>query len=179
MKQPPSDLERLITRYLDDEATSRERRELDAWTRSDPNAEALLDDYAALDREFGNAIRGAMGRTRIIPVGRSVWSRATGLVGLAAAACLALLVWMQPPPSAVENGRDQSSGSVLPSSWFVPAVPQDRVMRQANRSFERPQRRQRNLDREWILVPGEGPGEYLVIEVNRVRTRAVNIQGDF
>lgn len=179
MNGSSSELERLISRYLDDEATAQERRQLNARMRVDPEAEALVDDYAALDREVGYALRAALGRTRVLPTGRSLWARAGGLVGLAAAACLALMVWMRPGQPVVRTSPDAPAQAGVSASWFAPAVPQDQVVRQVNRSYERPQRRQRQTDREWILVPGELPGEYLVIEVNRVRTRAVAIQGGF
>ncbi len=179
MNPSSSELERLISRYLDDEATPQERRELNVRMRSDPAVEALVDDYASLDRELGNALRGALGRTRVLPVGRSLWARAGSLVGLAAAACLALMVWMRPVQPAGRPADRQPVHAGVPTSWFAPAVPQDQTVQRVNRSFERPQRRQRQTEREWILVPGERPGEYLIIEVKRVRTRAVAIQVGF
>ena len=170
------ELERLISRFLDDESTPDERRRLRALERSDPHVTALVDEYAALDREVGQALRTAMGRTYRLGRARSPWSRAGQFVGLAAAACVAAMLWLTPARNATPGGARQPAQG---ASWFAPAAWQADVQERTNPSYERPQVRLRDTDRDWIIVPGNRPGEFMVIEVNRVRTRAVAIQNDF
>ena len=47
------------------------------------------------------------------------------------------------------------------------------------RSYERPEVGVRNIQREWLVVPGDRPGTYMVIEVDHVRTKAVGVHQDF
>jgi hypothetical protein len=42
-----------------------------------------------------------------------------------------------------------------------------------------PHVRRQNLRRDWILIPAERPGEFMVVEVNRVTTRMRAIHSDF
>jgi hypothetical protein len=157
MNDEVSDLERLISRYLDDEATRAERRRLRAQC-ADPQVEALLDEHETIDREAGRAMRAAMGRTVFLPTVRNKWTPVWQVAGLAAAACIAALMWMYPHRPDVRNHRpdQRQTADVLQSKWFIDGVqPQQMPVRQRN----------------WIIVPGSRPGEYMVIEVDRVRPR--------
>lgn len=177
MNPGSNELERLISRYLDDEATWAERRELRVLLDADPHAAALMDEHEALDRELGRAIRQAMGHGHVLPVGRSVWAQFRQFAALAAAACLAVMIWTSPPRQAAQHGEDRPSQTSL--SWFAPETAPADVVPAVNVSYERPRERRRHTDRDWIIIPGERPGVFLVIEVNRVRTCAIAIQDDF
>lgn len=176
MTQEPTELERLITRYLDDEATRDQRRQLRRLERSDSAVAALVDEYAALDREVGNALRQTMGRT--LPFGRvrSPWLRLVQATAVAAAASLAMLLWLGAP----RMGQGGSTNDVRQAgSWFSRPAQSPDSGELPVQSYERPRVRVRDTHRDWILVPGARPGEFMVIEVNRVRTRAIAIQDDF
>ena len=173
------ELERLISRYLDDEATAHERRELRALMRSDAAVAAEVEQYDELDREVGWALRRALGRSQLLPTVRSTWGRVGQLVALAAAASMAVMVWVS-PPRQVSPGQGDTPARA--ASWFAPATPVSHApdgLQTVNPSHERPRVRLRETDRDWIIIPGERPGEFMVIEVNRVRTRAIVIQREF
>ena len=97
-----AELERLISRFLDDECSADERRVLHRTLRDDPAAAALYEEYTALDREIGHAMRSALGRHTHLPVGRSLrpwpqrraWSRWCGSRGR-----------VRTPPPTVANKR--------------------------------------------------------------------------
>lgn len=174
MNDEVSDLERLISRYLDDEATRTERRRLRAQC-ADPQVEALLDEHETIDREVGRAMRAALGRTVFLPAVRNKWTPVWQVAGLAAAACIAALMWMYPHGPGTRNNsidRVQKAGDGLqgaaPSQWFMD--PAEQPSGQPTQGVQPQQMpvRQRN----WIIVPGSRPGEYMVIEVDRVRPRA-------
>ena len=64
---------------------------------------------------------------------------------------------------------------LAPASLATPPAARDTVV-------ETPPAEQARIqynDREWIIVPGEEPGQFLVIEVNRVRHRSVPVYQDF
>jgi ferric-dicitrate binding protein FerR (iron transport regulator) len=96
MTESDDRLERLISRVLDREASSAERRELNRRTLADPRAAQLYEEYAALDREIGAALRSAMRPARRLFPG-PLWRRIGQAGMLAVAACLALVIWMRPP----------------------------------------------------------------------------------
>lgn len=175
MSKESPDLERLISRYLDDEASAQDRRALQTMERSDPAVRALVDEYADLDRELGRAMRRAMGRTILLPR-RKLWPRLGELAAVAAAACIAVTVWISAPRATTPTGREHTAQAG--SSWFAPAPAEQDVLSQPDRTGDRPRLRVRDTDRDWIIIPGKQPGEFMVIEVNRVRTRAIAIQGD-
>ena len=63
-------LEHLISRALDGECTSDERKLLKSRLRNDPQARALFDELRTLDEALGDALRRATRRTwHIISVG--------------------------------------------------------------------------------------------------------------
>jgi hypothetical protein len=175
MNDPTWELERLISRCLDDECNRDERRELNARISRDPQAAALFEEHAGLDREIKHALRGALhhrpGRHRPLPL----WERMARVGVVAAAACLAVMFWFA-PQRGPGTGEPTQAGV---GSWFAnpPA---------AGDSFvESPERFNRTVDwvgrpeSKWIIVPSDQPGEYLVIEVNRVVTRYGGVQQDF
>ena len=171
------DLERLISRYLDDEATPHERRELERLMRSDPSIEILVDEIFLLDREAGRVLRQVMGRTTPFPAGHSRWSRVGQMVMLATAAALALATWLSPTPQTRQRSNDQYMRAN--NSWFAPYTPRTDGLQAVNPAYEQPQLRLRNTDRHWIIIPSERSGEYLLIEMDRVRTHAIVIQDEF
>lgn len=169
-------LERLISRYLDDECTPGQRRELRAALRSDPAAEALFDEYSTLDREVGHALRHAMGHTLSLHAPRPLWSRVGRVLTVAAAACLAVMVWLAPPK--FPGQRPDATQQARAGSWFAPPAWED-TFQTRPQVYEQPHVGLRGTDRHWIVIPGEGPGEYLIVEVDRVRVRLVAIREDF
>lgn len=173
MTDPHEQLERLISRCLDGEASVEERRSLQRELRRSPSADALFEEYAALDREAAHAIRAAVAGPGMVPVLRkpSVWRE----VGLALAACVAMLVWIQPPQRASTN----SSGDASRASWFAPPPTTTDSWTDDTRAVERLGVPMADTNREWIVVPGERPGEFLVIEVNRTRTQLLQLRRDF
>ncbi len=177
MSDPAQDLERLISRHLDGESTPEERRALNARLRREPESAALYEEYSALDHEIKHALRSAVGRSpsRHRPLPR--WERAARVFVVAAAACLAAMFWFNAgearPPVSHPRAATQAG------SWFA-ALPTvgDKLVEHPAR-FDRPQIRVGKPATNWIVIPSERPGEFLVIEVNRVLTRTVHIQRDF
>lgn len=174
MNEPAQDLERLISRHLDGETAPAERRALSARLRRDPAAAALFEQYRALDDEIGRTLRQLFGRTTVARRSRPVWERAARLLGLAAAACLAAACWLTPPDRPAS--RQARAGG---PSWFAPPPSLGDTLVRTPPGFVRPQIRLGKPQSEWILIPSDRPGEFLVVEVNRVVTKAVHIQRDF
>ncbi len=172
-RTPDENLERLISRFLDREDTAADRRALNARVDADQAARALLDEQVALDNEVRRALRQAMRRsypTRV-PTG-SVWIRIGRSAALAAAACLALLIWISPDRQPVGVSTGDTSLFAMPD-WKI-------LMQQERPPIDRPHVQQRNLKRDWLVIPGRHPNQgIVVIEVNRIRTRAIAIHQDF
>lgn len=175
MSEASEQLERLISRFLDDEASVGERRALRDVTRRDPAAAALLDETQALDREVGRAVRYALGRGLAVRPLVHRWPTAARLGLVAAAACLSLLIWRTPAPPAATD-REQPRGA---SSWGAPGASWGDVFSTAPPAQVRPQDRARDGHRDWIVIPGTRPGEYWVIERNDVQTHVRLRQRDF
>ncbi len=175
MSDPSHDLEHLISRYLDNECTRRERRELNAELSRDPESAALFEEHAALDREVKHALRATLRHTPVRRRPLAPWEQAARVVVVAAAACLAVMFWFAPP----NEPQTPTPAQAGVQSWFAsPPTAGDAFV-------ERPERLNRPInwvgkpETKWIVVPSDQPGEYLVIEVNRVLTRYVHIQQDF
>jgi hypothetical protein len=174
--EPTGDLERLISRYLDGESPPRERRELNDRLRRDPRAAALFEEHSALDREVKSALRYALDRPPVAGRVLPRWERLARVVALAAAACLAAMFWLTPNRSA-PGSHDRAAAQA--ASWFAPPPTfGDTLIAQPER-FNRPQIRVDRPNTNWILVPSDKPGEFLVIEVERVLTRTIPVQHDF
>ncbi|MFQ5805101.1 MAG: hypothetical protein ACE5I3_01485 [Phycisphaerae bacterium] len=176
MSEPTPDLERLISRHLDDECTREERRALNARLRRQPESAALFEEHSALDREIKHALRSALGRSAARHRPLPLWKRSARIFVVAAAACLAAMFWPRPtqqPPSPADGLAAQAT------SWFasLPTIG-DTLVEKPDR-FVRPQIRVGQPATNWIVIPSDTPGEFLVIEVNRVLTRTVHIQRDF
>lgn len=176
MSEPTHDLEHLISRCLDEECTSRERRELNARLRRDPEATARFEEHSALDREIKHALRSALGhapaRHRPLPL----WERAARTFALAAAACLALALWFAPAKQTMpRDGQPPTQAG----SWFASLPTAGDTLVDSPSGLYRPHIQLRQPDTNWIVIPSDTPGEFLVIEVNRVRTKTIQIQKDF
>lgn len=168
-------VERLISRILDDEASPSERREFDGVARRDPHAAALFDETRSLDREIGMALRTAMRRS--IPLRRTRNSASVvRMLGVAAAACLAIAAWKYPAFTPRDHRQTQQAGS----SWFgsTSDAPGDQFDPRS-RLYDAPTEQRRKVDSEWIVIPSETPGEFMVISVDKVKTRASSRQRGF
>lgn len=168
-------IERLISRFLDDEALAIERAELQREISRDPTVGALLDDHAALDREVRCALRRQFGRPIVDRHAPSRWRSIARVLGIAAAAGLATLLWFQPPRDATLS----ADPGMRAGSWFA-APPQtaDELLTD-NLGYERPLQREADAQRRWILIPTDRPGEYLLIQIDETQTRTTPLQGDF
>jgi hypothetical protein len=185
VNDPTRELERLISRFLDDEASGAERRELRAILRRDPAAEALFEETAALDRELGRALRRALRRQIVLHPARRPWAALGRAAAVAAAACLAVVVWWQAPLRQPPSVSGFDPPRYVGSSWFAPPAPQAAPaelgdsMTVLPAAAAVPHQRVRSARRDWILIPGDRPGEVLVIEVQRTQTRLKASGRDF
>lgn len=171
MSEPAHDLERLISRHLDDECTSRERRELNARLRRDSQAAALFEEHRALDREIKHALRSALSRSPLHHPAQPMWERTARVFVVAAAACLAAMFWFAPDRDT-SSPRDRTPAQAR--SWFTPPSTWGDVF-----TDEPTHTPLRGSDANWIVVPTDTPREFLVIEVNRARARVVVNHQDF
>lgn len=179
---PEDRLEHLISRELDGEITPEERAALAQWFQREPATRATYESYRDLDRELGAALRGAMrahqpaifSLRRRSRFGHDYWSRAA-LVAVAAA--IAAFAWLT-PNRANHGGKlhpnpNMQTARLLPTAQVV-----DQVM-PVTPEYERPELRVRGTQRDYILIPGREPGTVIILEVDRVRTRAIGMQKDF
>jgi len=178
MSGTSNELERLISRFLDGESDAVERAALNQKLRSDPAARALYEEHAALNREVGQALRQALGRTIDIRGGRSPWQRVGRLVATAVAAGVALAMWWGMPRS--DKPADRTSRLAAQSGgWGQTPAGWDEAVWQDEPVFDRPQVQQRATQRNWIVIPSGRPDEYLVIAVDQVRTRSIGVDADY
>lgn len=172
-------LEHLFSRYIDGECTPEERELLESLTRENPDVRRMFEDYRRLDQEIGGALRVAMGRPRRVIPRRSLWTRIGKGLAVAAAASLAVLLWQNPSQPASSDPADRNSPPQQAASWFAPtATPRDAV-EPLPTDYERPELRLRGTQRDWIVIPGNQPGTYFVIEVDHVRTHVIGVHQDF
>lgn len=177
MTDAPTELDRLISRFLDDECSSRDRAELYRQTAREPRAAALLDQQIALDREINRAMRAAMGRPQIRTRRLSNWTKAWRAGGFAVAASLAGLAWVGPGSN---SGPSRHTASAAASrSWFSSRTPAVDCVVPASPAFALPAVQLREQDSEWILVPGDRPGEVLIVEVRRTQSQTLPVRQDF
>lgn len=189
---PPEELdrlERLISRSLDHELSPEESAELEHWLSRDPAAERLYEQMVWVDAQVVEALHSDMAHTElnhdgpgIAPVQPVPWWRAAGV---AVAAGIASLFWMgQPqqvmtPDPGISTQSSQASMGLFPndSIWATPAIdsaaPVDKEM------FGLEHTGLHDVDRKWVIMPSEEPGEYLLIEIRRVRTEAYPLHADF
>jgi hypothetical protein len=179
-------LERLISREIDGESTAADREQLELLIQHEPGIEQLLEDYRRLDREVGDALRVVVG-AEPLPMPRrdrrAIWRRVNTV--LAAAAGVALLVWVRSPtpptpvePSDTRNLAPRQQASVS-ADWFVPQQLGRDVVEPVSPLLERPGLQVQGVDREWILVPAEERGTFYVIEVDRTQDHVIQIHQDF
>lgn len=176
MKEPTEQFERLVSRFLDGECSAAQRRELQSEIRKDANAESYFEETSSLDREFGRVIRGAIARPAFERTGQPRWIRMIRAGVLSAAACLGWIVWRPDgsPATAANPGLPRTHFA----SWFAPhPILSDTFSQQARP--DRPELLLDQSDHQWIVVPGQKAGEFLVVEVKCVRTRKIPVQGDF
>ncbi|TWT43999.1 hypothetical protein RAS1_04030 [Phycisphaerae bacterium RAS1] len=177
MTHNPEQLEILISRVLDGECSADERSRLERTLRADAVAQALYDDYRRIDEQAGAVLRAALGRAPRSQALRWRTLRLGQFAGMAAAACLAMLIWLSPP----QRSATSLSTTVPPpedSSWFAGRGPAADELAPAG-VYDRPAVRVKNTQRDYIMIPGARPGEYLLISVDRVRTRMAAIHQDF
>jgi hypothetical protein len=172
------DFERVISRHLDGETTPDEEQYLALQARADPLARRRLEEYRALDRQVGDALRRAIGYPARPALLRPPWRRVGRSVAVAAAACVAALLWLQPRTAPRRSGTDQTQQASA-ASWFAPAAPAVDTVEPTPLGFERPELGVRGTQRDWIVIPGDQPGSYFVIEVNHVRTHVISVHRDF
>ncbi len=169
-------LEHLLSRHLDGECSPQEKQVLRSLLRREPEARARLEDYERLDQAVGAALQAAMGRTPR-SFGRP-WARVGRGVVVAAAACLAAAAWLQPRLSPSDPGASRTQQASA-GSWFAPATLEGDTVEPTPPGYERPEVRLRGTQRDWIVIPGDRPGTYLVIEVDHVRTHVIGVHRDF
>ena len=178
MSDPTHDLERLISRYLDDECTPQQRRELNARLQRDARAAALFEEHAALDREIKHVLRSALRRAPDRSAALPLWERTARVFVVAAAACLAIMFWFASPREPASPGTEASAQTSV-QSWFAsPPSAGDTLVERPER-FNRPVNWVGRPRTEWIVVPSGKPGEYLVIEVDRIPMRSTRDRQDF
>ncbi len=181
MSMSGDQLERLISRFLDGEASPEESRVLNEELRTSPAARVLYEDLAALDREAGQVLRSALGRAHRAPQQRPRrWVTAGRIATAAAAACLAFVIWHRSDGEARDTApphRATNQAGAM-SSWFAPPAETTELVASSQPEYVRPSVRLDNTEREWILVPTERPGEYLMVEIDRTQTELVRIQRD-
>ncbi len=179
MADSQEQLERLISRYLDDEGSAADRRELNRMARRDADVAGLLDDEIELDREFNYAMRRAMGkslaRRRSIPL----WSGPARVATLAVAAAIAAVAWIAPEARAPRSHETQiSAGAIDFASGSRNVV--DALVELPPRHIRTDVRLDVQPDqREWLMLPASDGAEFLVIQVDRVNTRVVRLSRDF
>lgn len=166
--EPSERIERLISRFLDEEASRGERRELHAAAKRDPQIELLLEDALVLDKEFGRVLRAEMGRSWSLSPRRQAahyWGRL--LVGIAAAG-MALAIWPSFNGGTHRANDERNRAGMLAGDTFG-QVPME---------YEHPGM-QPDVQKSYLLVPGRNPNEVVVIEVQRVKARPRPDRGDF
>jgi len=169
-------LEHLFTREIDG-AASRDERELLHTLLQDPDVRARFQAYAALDEALGAALRADFDRAAASARSRRYPRRLGRALALGAAACVATLIWLvPPPPKTPASGGPQQAGA---PSWFAPLEPPGDTVEALPADFERPRVRFRGTQRYWIVVPQDEPGHFLIVEMDRVRTAVIGLHEDF
>ncbi len=187
MNPPNERLEHLFSRYLDGECDPAEARLLESLLDEHADVRAAFDEYRRFDAAIGDAMRLALGRAPATDtLARAARGAATPKLWLyygryaavAAAAVVALATWLRPPHAQTAGGRENGKLQQA-ASWFAAPQPAVDSVEQLPRAFERPEVGLRGVQRDFLVVPGDRPGTYMVVEVDHVRTHAVRLHQDF
>jgi hypothetical protein len=183
--------ERLISRLLDGEITSEEQAELDGTLAGNPAAQALLHEYRRIDARAAEALRcdfyGVT--TTVAPRRRSgLWLATAG--GLLAAAAVVAFSFL-PDLWSGRTGSGEPSRSV-PMVMRDPGPPVDASAGMDRNGFvppaqfadyrnadQRPVRRLRDVQRDWIGIPSADGKTIFFIERKTQTTKLTPISGDF
>lgn len=172
--------ERLVNRALDGELTPHEQEELDHFVKQDPAAARFYEEMSGIDALVGETLRVAIAAEPAeVPIAPSSWWRT---FGIAAAACIAALMYFGEPPAAdsqsePDHGEAQAGLVNGESIWADAQV--DGLTPLDPEVFDRLRAGVQDVDRDWVIIPSDEPGEYLLIEVSRVRTEAYTLHADF
>ncbi len=179
MSTPADKLEHLFSRVIDAEATPDERELLRSVLDADADTRELFEQYRELDAHIGRALRQSVHTTPALRPRLGVWHRIGRPLAVAAAACLATFFWLQPrvanQPPTDGSGPAQAAATNL----FAPWQQSVDVVEPVPSAFERPEVELRGTEKDWIVVPADQPGQFMIIEVRRVRTHTVAVQQDF
>lgn len=169
-------LERLISRVLDGEASAAEQARLDAILVADSQARALFAETQRIDDLVGAAVRDEMSPpARIIQMPGHY--RAARFVVGAIAAGIAMLAWLHPLSPAPDR---QKTPQPRPTQAGLAGAPANAdVIEPLPPSYERPEVRVRGTAKDLILIPADQPGLYWVVEVDHEQTHVVPLGSDF
>lgn len=173
-------LERLISRALDDELTPDEQNAFEARLASDPAAARRYEELADIDALVSDMLRLELAAepTVVTTAPAAPWWRT---FGVAAAACIAALLYYGERPAG--DAPDDSSGDaaqagVVAGESIWADVQVDGLTPVDPEVFDRLRAGVQDVDRDWVIIPSDEPGEYLLIEVSRVRTEAYALHAD-
>ena len=168
-------VERLICRSLDGEASAAEQSTLDELLDKDPAARSLYDAYRGNDLVAATALRLEIDRARTATVSsrrRGLWLAAAGVV-LGAAAVFAMSFvshFVGGSGPAVVERQPVHSSPVIQGPRFVDYNAAADMM---------PMQRQKVLLRDLIGIPGPNKNTIYILERNVQSTRVAPVSGDF
>lgn len=178
----PDDVERLVSRFLDEEVSDEERRQLEEFMRRNRDAQPAVDEYFELERETRSALRSAFG-TSLSARRRAIrWNRAARIGVAAVAASIVLISWQRsltPSPADAPGSTAAAKAAQPEASWFAPPPQAMDSLAPAPIDGERTQIHIDKSDRNWLVVPGDRPGEFLVIEVKQTKRRTIAVTQDY
>ncbi|MFN0135035.1 MAG: hypothetical protein ACKVS9_02845 [Phycisphaerae bacterium] len=174
----PENVERLVSRFLDDEVSDEERRQLEEFLKRNRGAEPAVDEYFEIERETRTALRKTFGAS-VASRRRAIrWNWASRIVTGSIAACIVMLSVSRPQPAAsVEPGVAAPQSA----SWFSPLPPMTMgdMLVEPDDAGDRAHIHIDKSDRNWIIVPGDAPGEFLVVEVKQTKRRTIAVHQDY
>lgn len=170
-------VERLISRSLDRELSASQEAELSATLARDAEARTCFEEWRKIDALSREVLRGVIASSTPCVVGAARMQPWVRTLSCGLAACLAMLVWTAPSQRPGGGGGLQQASAA--SSWFEPPSPPVDVYEPMPAEFQRPHVRVHDSERDWLIVPGERPNEFFVIEVDRVKTEIQRIEKGF
>lgn len=173
----PENVERLVSRFLDDEVSDEERRQLEDFLKRNRSAEPAVDEYFEIERETRSALRRTFGATSAARRRAIRWSWASRIVTGSIAACIVILSVSRPQQPIA---TDDSTGAAdhVPS-WFAPPPSFGDMLVESVDMANGPQIQIDKSDRNWIVVPGDAQGEFLVVEVKQTKRRSIAVHQDY